>query len=98
MPGILAASLTPRKPAFPERLSNRLHMYSQMNSNLRGGCLGGVRIIIFKAYLVRIFITLICRDMQVLYSFAVNFAGALMAIDICPIDPRLRSSAEIIGF
>ena len=97
MSGILAASLTPRKPAFPERLSNRLHMCLQMNSNLRGGCLGGVRIL-FSRPIFRISITLICTDMQDLYSFDVNFEGALMAMDICPLDPKLRSSDEIIGF
>jgi len=54
--------------------------------------------LIFKAYFFRISITLICTHMQDLYSFGVNFEGALMAIDICPLDPRLRSSDKIIGF
>jgi hypothetical protein len=83
MPGLSAVSLTPKEPAFPERLSNRLHMYSQMNSNFHGGCLGGVRFLVSRP-IFRIFITLICRDMQELYLFNVNFDGALAAIDICP--------------
>jgi hypothetical protein len=45
MSGLLAASFTPKKTAFPERLSNRLPLYLQMNSNLLGGCLGGFRIL-----------------------------------------------------
>jgi hypothetical protein len=53
------------------------------NSNFHGGCLGGVRFLVSRP-IFRIFITLICRDMQELYLFNVNFDGALAAIDICP--------------